>query len=396
MLRYIFLALLLPFGLACSSLSKEECAQGDWYNIGLRDGQNGHSPNRIADHAKACSEYGTRPDNTVYNKGHAEGLKTYCTPENGYQVGLRGQTYYQVCPANLSGSFQKKYRLGYRIYELKRDISNLDHDLQNLYAKIADPKTPGYERGVATGQIGTLTYQKASKERELGSIETQAAMDQGTINEPGYPAGNMGAPMGTPIQASNAGGDGPLAFLFDAYKPTAAMEEWIFEMTATRTDGSKLPKRKYTIRLKANKNSDSIVNTHKLEMANSVGKFKTLEAVDPGNIGDAIQAYYKQNPGEDWVAWLGGVWEGRMKKNGAMTWNGNPGTNGSTLEGSGLKLQVVSNCVWQGRQGYRVKISGTGDEIDKCQISEQYFPTWSLVKKPTLEVEAKLVKYDRK
>lgn len=396
MFRYLFLMSLLPFGLACSTLSKEECAQGDWYNIGLRDGQNGHTPNRIAEHSKACAEYGARPDSGVYNKGHAEGLKTYCTPENGYQVGMRGQTYHQVCPANLSGAFQKKYRIGYRIYELKRDINQIDHDLKNLNAKIADPKTPGYERGVAVGQIGTFIYQKAAKERELGGLEMQGAIDQGSVNEPGYPAGNMGAPMGTPVQASNAGGDGPIAFLFDAYKPTAQVEEWIFEMTATRTDGSKLPKRKYTIRLKANKNSDSIVNTHKLEVANSVGKFKTLEAVDPANIGEAIQAYYKQNPSEDWVAWLGGVWEGRMKKNGNMTWNGMPGANGSTLEGSGMKLQVVSNCVWQGRQGYRVKVSGTGDEIDKCQISDQYFPTWALVKKPTLEVEAKLVKYERK
>ncbi|OQW54430.1 MAG: hypothetical protein A4S09_06005 [Proteobacteria bacterium SG_bin7] len=391
MLRCLCLILLIPFSLACSTLSKEECAQGDWYNIGLRDGQHGYTPNRISEHAKACAEYGSRPDNAVYSKGHTEGLKTYCTPENGYQVGLQGQIYHQVCPANLSGAFQKKYRLGYRIYELKREINQIDNNLQNLYSKIGDPKTPGYERGVATGQIGTFTYQKASKERELGSLEAQAAMETGTVSEPGFPAGNIGAPI-----QSNMGSDGPLAFLFDTYKPTAAMEEWIFEMTATRTDGSRLPKRKYTIRLKANKNSDSVVNTHKLEMANSVGKFKTLEAVDPSNIGDAIQTYYKQNPGEDWVAWLSGVWEGRMKKNSAMTWSGNPGTNGSVLEGSGMKLQVVSNCIWQGRQGFRVKISGTGNEIDKCQISDQYFPTWALVKKPTLEVEAKLVKYERK
>lgn len=390
----LFLLLFIPFGLACSTLSKEECAQGDWYNIGLRDGQRGHSPTRVAEHAKACAEFGTRPDNAVYTRGHSDGLKTYCTPENGYQVGLNGEVYQQVCPANSSPAFLKRYRMGYRIYELRREVSGLDQRMQALYKKIADPKTPSYDRGVATGEISGITYQKSSKERELAVLETQALV-QGTVNEPGYM--NVDAMTPAPVPASNSTtGDGPLAFFFDTYKPTASTEEWIFEMTATRADGSKLPKRKYTLRLKANKSSDSIVNTHKLEMANSVGKFKTLEAIDPTNIGEAIQSYYKQNPSEDWVAWLGGIWDGRMKRNGNMTWSGAPGTNGSTLEGAGTKIQVVSSCVWNGRQGYRLKISGTGDEIDKCQVSDQYFPTWALVKKTTLEVEAKLVKYERR
>ncbi len=392
-LQYFFLLSLIPFAFACSTLSKEECAQGDWYNIGLRDGQHGYNPNRIADHAKACAEYGARPDNTTYNRGHGDGLKTYCTPENGYQVGVNGGTYNQVCPANMANAFVKNYRTGYRIYELRRDVRELDSKMQTLYKKIADPKTSSYDRGLATGEIGGITYQKSQKERELAVLEAQGM--GGMVNEPGYPRVDTLNPVAATAPQVASSGDGPLAFLFDPYKATASVEEWIFEMTATRADGSKLPKRKYTLRLKANKNSESIVNTHKLEMANSVGKFKTID-VDPSNIGEAIQSYYKQNPSEDWVAWLGGVWEGRMKKAGAMNWSGNPGSTGSVLEGSGMKVQVVSSCVWNGRQGYRLKVSGTGDEIDKCQISDVYFPTWSVMKKPTMEVESKLVKYERK
>ena len=45
----------------CASISQEECLLGDWYQIGLSDGQNGRS-NRAADYSKDCSEYQVKMD----------------------------------------------------------------------------------------------------------------------------------------------------------------------------------------------------------------------------------------------------------------------------------------------------------------------------------------------
>lgn len=390
----LILFLLVPFIFGCSSLSKEQCMQGDWYGIGLQDGQRGYQSARMQDHIKACSEYGSKVDSQAYNNGHSDGLKTYCTPSNGYEVGISGGTYHQVCPVQMADGFLKNYRMGYKIYELRNDLHSIDREIDSLYTKIGDPKTPTYERANATARMQVLNYQKSDKTRELAILEVQA---QSRSQEPGIITATSANPLpsaSTPQPTAAPSNDGPISFLFDTYKPVYGVEEWVFEMTAKRPDGSKLPKRKYTIRLKANKNSNSIVNTHKLEIANSVGKFKTID-VDPSDIGSSIQNYYKQNPSEEWVAWLSGLWDARIKKDGSMVWRGNPGSTGSTLESPTTKMQIVSNCIWQGRQGYKVKVTGAGDEIEKCYISEIYFPTWSVVKKTSFEVEARLEKFDK-
>ncbi|MBD1557665.1 DUF2799 domain-containing protein [Vibrio sp. S9_S30] len=88
----------------CSSISEEECLLGDWYQLGLRDGQKGKS-NQAADYNKDCSEYSVQLDLERYNQGRNEGLKSYCTYENGVALGLANQDYYNVCPTELSSQF---------------------------------------------------------------------------------------------------------------------------------------------------------------------------------------------------------------------------------------------------------------------------------------------------
>ena len=69
-----FFTLLLGSLSGCASISQEECLLGDWYQIGLSDGQYGRS-NRAADYSKDCSEYQVKMDLKSYNKGRSEGLK---------------------------------------------------------------------------------------------------------------------------------------------------------------------------------------------------------------------------------------------------------------------------------------------------------------------------------
>lgn len=114
----------------CASISQEECLLGDWYQIGLSDGQNGRS-NRAADYSKDCSEYQVKMDLKSYNKGRSEGLKTYCSYDNGVMMGQSNQRYTNVCPADLSSAFLSGYRpyrnLAGAQQELRESQNNVDY-----------------------------------------------------------------------------------------------------------------------------------------------------------------------------------------------------------------------------------------------------------------------------
>lgn len=71
----------------CASLSKAECQVADWYQIGAKDGANGHDWSRLASHAKACAKVGITPDRDTWERGRQAGLYSYCTPANAYRVG---------------------------------------------------------------------------------------------------------------------------------------------------------------------------------------------------------------------------------------------------------------------------------------------------------------------
>jgi len=114
MIRILSL-LVISLGLAaCASLSKESCVAGNWYEIGLRDGSNGFSAERRFDHEKACDKHGVPVQVQVdeYLKGREAGVRLYCTPENGYQLGLQIDYYRDVCPADMKPAFVRAYNLG--------------------------------------------------------------------------------------------------------------------------------------------------------------------------------------------------------------------------------------------------------------------------------------------
>lgn len=76
----------------CAGLSKAECQVADWYQIGAKDGANGHDWNRLAAHAKACAKVGVTPDRDTWERGRQAGLHSYCTPANAYRVGSQGSS----------------------------------------------------------------------------------------------------------------------------------------------------------------------------------------------------------------------------------------------------------------------------------------------------------------
>ena len=104
----------------------------DWYQIGAKDGANGHDWNRLASHAKACAKVDITPDRDAWEQGRQAGLQSYCTPANAYRVGSQGSSLKNVCPLELQDQLNRATSYGNSIYRLRRNLENGRKELSTL------------------------------------------------------------------------------------------------------------------------------------------------------------------------------------------------------------------------------------------------------------------------
>lgn len=102
---------------SCATMSEDQCKTANWQEIGRNDGLRGLSSSLISSHAKACEKHGVKADATAYKAGYASGVKSFCTSENGFEVGRSGRMAAADCPAELQGAFQTAWKKGRAEYD---------------------------------------------------------------------------------------------------------------------------------------------------------------------------------------------------------------------------------------------------------------------------------------
>ncbi len=113
----------------CATLSKEECMTGNWEAIGYGDGAAGRSAQRISEHNKACAKVGVAPDYQAWRKGREQGLTQYCTANNAYQMGLRGQPLNAVCVGSNMLKLDEMNQAGLQYYGLTKQLKQEQNQL---------------------------------------------------------------------------------------------------------------------------------------------------------------------------------------------------------------------------------------------------------------------------
>lgn len=115
----------------CASMSPEECRTADWHEKGVRDGLHGEPRAYIEEHREACGKVGIVPNAALWERGRSEGIRQYCTPENGLNEGRRGASYQNSCPPELEGAFLDRYRAGRRAHEAEQRVERLSNEQRN-------------------------------------------------------------------------------------------------------------------------------------------------------------------------------------------------------------------------------------------------------------------------
>ena len=135
-MRYFFPLAALGLLAACATLDENQCRAGNWFEIGVRDGAKGRSPDFIYKHAKACNAFGIAPIAAPWREGRDVGLMQYCMPRNAYRIGQRGQRLNRVCPGDTSRLEAANDR-GLRYHDVRRRIRDVEREISDINSALA-------------------------------------------------------------------------------------------------------------------------------------------------------------------------------------------------------------------------------------------------------------------
>lgn len=183
----VILALVSSAAGCATGLSKQECQLADWHTIGFEDGAKGRPEAQLGKHRKACAEHGIALQLNEYREGWRSGVKIYCQPANGYNLGRKGKAYAGVCPGTLEPQFLGAYGDGRSLYVLERDVHRLNRSLTRKRNRLKTIETetrdaglelvsngiPTERRVVLLDNIRKLAEERAQKKTQIPAIQAE-------------------------------------------------------------------------------------------------------------------------------------------------------------------------------------------------------------------------------
>lgn len=143
---------------ACATISKEECLNGNWEEIGFRDGTNGRASDYIQQHAKACSKTGVSPVQSIWEKGRQKGLPVYCVPAKAFSEGKKGNSLRPVCPAAQFASLEAANARGLEYHELSEEMNQAQYRINEIERSIV-AEDSSVKRALLLQENRTLSHE---------------------------------------------------------------------------------------------------------------------------------------------------------------------------------------------------------------------------------------------
>lgn len=176
MKEFVFRSLLIIFigiFVSCATtLTKNECLEANWYEIGYIDGSSGEPSSKFREHAEVCSQYNVHVGREAYYRGRDQGLKIYCTKDRGFKLGILGKKYNPTCPKDLQSEFHDGYSKGKEIYKSELKISQLKQRMQILEGQMETKSQQLHSSDLSNEeriQIKTDIQKLAREHREIVS-----------------------------------------------------------------------------------------------------------------------------------------------------------------------------------------------------------------------------------
>ena len=155
----------------CASLSKSECLNANWEDIGMRDGANGQPEEYLIEHSTACAKVGVAPDRGAWLHGREVGLERFCAPHRAYQLGEGGSSFeVGICRNFDTERLQVAYEKGRDVRRRSEELDSIDNEIRSINTRLEEKdkeKQPleKKERDSLIFRLGVLTVQRAEAER---------------------------------------------------------------------------------------------------------------------------------------------------------------------------------------------------------------------------------------
>ncbi|MEO1702473.1 MAG: DUF2799 domain-containing protein [Pseudomonadota bacterium] len=178
------IGLAVTFALSsCATLNEEQCQVTDWRTLGQTDGGQGRPQSYVAEHQSACSRFGIPVDSVAWTSGWQEGIKIYCTPNNGITVGQAGRTNFNACPADQAAGFNEAYNVGKSVYDARAERDKLQRELNTLITELSDTKPEDLakkqtEIELKRSALIQSQFRVSSAENALNLFQTRLAQQQ--------------------------------------------------------------------------------------------------------------------------------------------------------------------------------------------------------------------------
>jgi hypothetical protein len=178
LLRLAAAALLLSTLGGCASLSKSECLNANWEDIGVRDGANGQPEEYLIQHSTACAKVNVAPDRGAWLHGREIGLERYCQPHRMYSLGEYGSGF----DAGICRNFDQErlidaYEKGREVNRRAGILNEIDAELRDIRTKLENKENKEMdkkERERLAYRLGQLEYQRIGAEKDLEHARRRA------------------------------------------------------------------------------------------------------------------------------------------------------------------------------------------------------------------------------
>lgn len=195
---------------ACASLSQEDCLYMHWHARGVMDGADGVPANKVNEYQQRCSKFSVEVDEKTYEEGRQEGLKQYCTLDNGFNLGITGKRYQNACTLALERVFQQGYRPGRLMYTAasnlqlaqstintsQYNIDRLHGRIDREYDRLGGSDLTDEERRKIRNQINRLRrevedvrYKRRQAESQLPELRRQCLETKSRVESLGFNVG---------------------------------------------------------------------------------------------------------------------------------------------------------------------------------------------------------------
>ena len=179
LIRLFAVAALLCGLSGCASLSKSECMNANWEDIGIRDGANGQPEEYLIRHSTACAKVNVAPDRGAWLHGREQGLERFCMPHRMYQLGEYGSGFdIGICRNFDQERLQDAYEKGREVHRTSDALGAIDGEIRDINVRLEDKDKEHplakKERDALMFRLGVLTVERVDAQHAYDDARNRA------------------------------------------------------------------------------------------------------------------------------------------------------------------------------------------------------------------------------